>query len=320
MIEKTNVKLCEFSWIGSAYKNSTAVVRHFYEPESTLELIQIGKLLYSSCSDFLVIGHTSNLYFAPDAIIENIISTRKLNHYTLNEDSIECECGVHVMKLAKAMNNEGIAGYEGLIDLPGTVGAAIYGNSDAYGYSINNQLISFDLLCRDGIVHRKTIEDVNPDIRTTDFKKKKSEGIIIRALLKKEVGDSKRLNELSNIFHEEKLKLIPHAAHNLGTVFIRGGAPTSLSKLLTTILYPFCYILSALSGKRVRVSEYINKFTFLLLGAANLNDYLMGGMSVFVWKDDKAHKMFHKYVKIHRLLFTENEFEIEFVGFNNSFL
>ena len=50
---------------------------------------------------------------------------------------IRCGCGYNLMKLSKYCINNGIAGYEGFIGLPGTVAGAAINNAGSYGSVIS---------------------------------------------------------------------------------------------------------------------------------------------------------------------------------------
>jgi UDP-N-acetylmuramate dehydrogenase len=114
----------------------------FYEPESKEELTSLCRDLYKRKEDFLIIGHTSNIYFTPDYHANIIVSTRKVKDINISDDSINVDCGVSVRSLSRRMVDLGIKGFYGLIDLPGTVGAAVYGNASCFNCSITKLLIS----------------------------------------------------------------------------------------------------------------------------------------------------------------------------------
>ena len=61
----------------------------------------------------------------------------------------------------------GIQGFEGLIDLPGTVAASLYGNAGCYGCSISSLLKSATILTEDG-------EVINAGKEWFDFTKRSS--------------------------------------------------------------------------------------------------------------------------------------------------
>ena len=160
--------------------------------------------MYLKGKDFDLIGHTSNIYFLPDYSVDVMVSTRKCKQYTLTEDVIECDCGVPVAKLARKMVDEGVKGFEGLIDLPGTVGAAVYGNASCYGCSINSLLIAFDLLKPDGTIETMYPSDLKLTKRSSSLKRHELKGIILSVKLKKEQGVAVLLKNLADKNHHKR--------------------------------------------------------------------------------------------------------------------
>lgn len=84
MVHKQNIKTSSFSWLSSSYKSiDSSMVSNFYEPDTIDELKSICVELNTQKKKFLVIGHTSNLYFTPTCTIDTVVSTRKLNNWEL---------------------------------------------------------------------------------------------------------------------------------------------------------------------------------------------------------------------------------------------
>lgn len=82
MVHKQNIKTSSFSWLSSSYKSiDSSIVSNFYEPDTIDELINVCDELNTQKIKFLVIGHTSNLYFTPSCKIDPVVSTRKLNSW-----------------------------------------------------------------------------------------------------------------------------------------------------------------------------------------------------------------------------------------------
>lgn len=93
------------------------------------------------------------------------------------------------------MSKKGIAGFEYLHELPGTVGAAIYNNSSCYSNSITALLISAEVVTEDGEIKIMKTEDFDFKFRTSIMKEKRFNGVITKVTLKLERGDASRLTE-----------------------------------------------------------------------------------------------------------------------------
>ena len=160
-----NTTLAKHSWLRRGGN-----VKYWWLPKNREELVNIGRFLYENNQPFITIGHTSNIYFKDSFSIDHIIDTRKLTSYEiLNDNLIICDCGVHMSKLAKYAILNGIEGYEGFINLPGTVGGAIVNNSGCYRCGIDKVLKSIELLTPEGKIvnldahHRPPTARPHPD-------------------------------------------------------------------------------------------------------------------------------------------------------------
>ena len=160
--------------------------------------------LYKEGKTFDIIGHTSNIYYLPSYSIDILVSTRKVKETTEEDKYIIADCGVSVSTLAKKMVEQGIKGFEGLIDLPGTVAASVYGNASCYDCSINSLLESFQLLTPDGEIKTLHTGDLKLSKRSTSLKRNELGGVIITVTLRKENGDADQLRLLAEQCHEKK--------------------------------------------------------------------------------------------------------------------
>jgi len=282
----------------------------FYEPENIDELRDICSSLYMEGKDFDLIGHTSNIYFLPDYSVETMVSTRKCKHYTLTEDVIECDCGVPVAKLAQKMVENGVKGFEGLIDLPGTVGASVYGNASCYGCSINSLLLSFDLLKPDGTIGTMYPNELKLTKRSSSLKRNELKGIILSVKLKKEQGDAILLKNLAEKSHHSRKFSQPSPKDNLGSIYASKHTKTPVGYIVNGIA-KFFGLLYGLTGKnKKQIRDKQKEIVLSLLNARDLLPYVYG-WNRYIWKDELAHTLFWKFDKIHRLLYRSNEFEIE---------
>lgn len=158
-------------------------VDYWWLPNDLSELIYVGKLLYGNNQNFITIGHTSNIYFKNSFNIPHILDTKKLASFSLEDNIIVCDCGVPIAKLSKWAVEQGIMGYEGMINLPGTVAGAIVGNSGCYNCGIDKILRSVEVLTPDGEILNIDVSNLNYQFRSSAFKTEELKGIILRAFL-----------------------------------------------------------------------------------------------------------------------------------------
>jgi len=307
MIIRNNVPIYDICWLNYA---KGGIIGTLYEPQNIEELCDICSTLNRERKRFDLIGHTSNIYFHPDYSVDAMVSTRKCKHHTLTENVIECDCGVPVAKLARKMVDEGVKGFEGLIDLPGTVGAAVYGNASCYGCSINSLLLSFDLLKPDGSIETMYPNELKLTKRSSSLKRNELKGIILSVKLKKEQGDVILLKSLAEKNHHLRKVFQPSPKDNLGSIYASKQKKTAFGFIVLGIA-KFFGLIYGLTGKNFKqVRDKQKEIVLSLLQARDLLPYVYG-WNRYIWKDELAHTLFWKFDKIHRRLYKDNEFEIE---------
>lgn len=159
--------------------------QNYYLPETVDELIELIKTLKKNNCKYDIIGHTSNILFSNGYNPEFIIGTRLINRYKEEKDFIVCECGVKISTLSRNMITNGIKGYEGLVDLPGTVGSAIYGNAGCYNCGMDLLVDKIELLTDKLDIISLSNKDLRFKLRSSVLKRKEIKGIILRAFLKR---------------------------------------------------------------------------------------------------------------------------------------
>ena len=76
------------------------------------------------------------------------------------------------------MVDEGVEGFDGLWDLPGTVASAVYGNSGCFGCEMSDIFHSAEILTPQGEIKVVTPVDLNFVRRNSNIKKGILKGVI----------------------------------------------------------------------------------------------------------------------------------------------
>lgn len=315
MIIKKKLNIAEISWLTTM--SGGGYVKCFYEPESVEEITELCRGFYSTGQTFDLIGHTSNTYFVPDYVCERMVSTRKLRNFEIRENEIYCECGTSVRQLSLAAIDAGIKGFTGSVDLPGTVASAIYGHATCYGTDISSMLLKATLLKSNG-----NVIDVDPEWfgfakRSSVLKRREEHAVILSVILKRQNGRVDELKGLAEKNHAERRATQPEAKNSLGSIFANSGKATFLHKVLRHLLAPYAIILQLLGKNKKQIEEKCKHIIFALLGARDIEPYVRT-WNWYQWKDDRAHELFWKYVRLHKKMFTRSEFEIE-IKHNSNF-
>lgn len=161
-----NISLKRKTWIKTG-----GVVKCWIEPNTIEQLSVVVRYLNEKNIYFEIVGHTSNLYFLNDYNPDIVISTRKVRNFTDNDDVLICDCGCIMKNLSRYCINKGYGGYEGLVDLPGTVAGAVFNNSSCFGSSLYELLLKIEYLKKDGEVITLFREDLEYQRRSSILKR-----------------------------------------------------------------------------------------------------------------------------------------------------
>lgn len=285
------------------------IVEYYVEPLTTEALITICRLCYSTHLHFMVVGHTSNLYFLQDDCPNIIISTRKLTFWKEEPDSIRCQPGVMVKKLAAYCNENGISGFEGFVDLPGTIAGATVNNSSCFGSAMSSLLQTCTVLKEDGSIVELNNEDLQYTRRNSVLKQKLLKAIVIEVTLKAERGSADELLAKAQANHQKRLDTQEGPAHNLGSTYAE-MKKTRIAGFITRRIDQFGAIFKVKSPLRFRKSCLL-----VLYGYYDLDPYISDkNLNCFIWRDEKADEKFIRYKKFINKISTSNRLEIEIIG------
>ena len=304
-----NVDLKKKTWI-----HRGGVASLFVIPSNTSELKLVVAYFYNRSLDFKLFGHTSNLYVRNETNIPIVITTHKCSKYYVENEIIHCEAGTGVIKLSNDMVAKGISGFEYLTELPGTVAAALINNSSCKKNSISNLLISADVLLHDGSIVKLAPEDFKFAFRTSVFKQKKLNGVIISVRLRAEyasVVNLKRIAEQNA--KDRKIRLDGHAK-NLGCTVHRAF---SLGKMPMKYYLPALFIklwCNVLGKSNEYYNTKCNKFLCRISGCEIAYPYISKKNTiVFLWLDDGADEAFPIYLKFMESVYRTSQIEIEII-------
>lgn len=301
---ETNVPLKNKTWIKTG-----GMVALWITPSTIDKLIETIKILESEKVEFELVGHTSNLYYTDNYNPRVIISTILCNHFDEKNDYIECDCGVHVTTLSRYCVKKGFIGYSGLINLPGTVGAAIYNNSSCFGCSVSEHLIEciFYDLNKSQVVHLFP-KDFDFSYRNSKLKRGELRGIILSIKLNKLVGDLITEKEKSNQASSLRRNTQEAPAYTLGSCFA-GLVPKD--DLIARFV--------KLGGKVLKVFNLYNKERYkrlmlFLYGFNDLQRFVSDkSINTFIWLPGRKdhYQKFKRYESFIKKSHKEPRLEIE---------
>ncbi len=135
-----------------------------------------------------VLGAGSNV-LVPDEGIDGVVLvlTRGLSGLHLGSDMIRCQAGVLDETLSSYAWSHGIAGYEWLFDIPGSLGGAVYMNAGCNEGDMAGLVLEASWLDPRGEVRVSGLSDLNFGYRHSRFHD--SPGLVVEALLRADTRD-----------------------------------------------------------------------------------------------------------------------------------
>lgn len=300
-----NVSLAKRTWI---HRGGTAT--WWIAPNNYEDLIKVGRYLFEEQLQFDIIGHTSNIYFTNSYNPEVILDTRHVKDIWFDDEEIVCDAGVPTAHLARECINRGICGYEGFIDLPGTVGAAVVNNSGCFGCEMSKIVNSIELLTKDGLV-LLTNADLKYTHRNSVLKDKEIIGIVLRIRLdaKQRIKNTEELRKIAVKNHEIRISTQEKPAHNLGSTFANISFKRNYQYFLVRIIVK---LLTFLKINHFTILKIQKQLYLRLQNKMQLARYISDkNLNTYLFLDEYADKYFQDYIKFIESIYNEPKLEIE---------
>ncbi len=298
-----NVSLASKSWIKFG-----GIASLWISPKSVRELEEVCRYLYGNNIAYDPVGQTSNIFFHSTYNPQVVVSTVKVNGYSIEGNILTCDCGCNVMKLAKEMLAEGYAGFFGLVDLPGTVASAAVNNAGCFSCSISEMLISAEVLMPDGTIKTFAKEDFGYEKRSSIFKRGEVKGVILSVKLKLQkaeiIEEEIRKSEKTKLYrktHQEG------PAKNLGSVYAHKVMRRNFKNMMVSLIV-------RIEGAMFFSSPVkLKKRTLLwLYGYRDLDKYISDkNINTFIWKDENSETAFKLYKEFMSRVYKDLKQEIE---------
>jgi len=171
--------------------------------------------------DSVVIGGGTNLIVADEGFRGVCL---RLTSRRIRADGLRviAECGTALQSLVDFTVQRGMKGIETLTGIPGTVGAAIYGNAGAYGHSIQERILAVRVFDRErddeSAVRELSNAECEFGYRESILKRHKS-WVILSATLDMEAGGAALLKEASDRILGIRNRKYPPSLRCAGSIF-----------------------------------------------------------------------------------------------------
>lgn len=302
-----NISLKKKTWLKTG-----GIVSLWISPNSMEKLINLICYFNNTQKRYEIVGCTSNIYYLDSYNPYIIISTTSLKDIRIEDSYIECECGVLVSKLSNYCIHQGFKGFYGLINLPGTVGAALCNNSSCFECSLSELLIEVRFLEKktNSIIILKK-EDLKYSFRNSSIKSKEIEGVILSAKFSKIIGIAREEEEKAKDVIRIRKETQEAPAYTLGSIYaglkLNSNFKTKCLRVITFLFRKF----HLYSKKR-----YI-ELCLLLYGYTDLNNFVSKkNINTFIWVNtcDDKYKKFCRYQKFINSIYENPIIEIEIRG------
>jgi len=190
----------------------------WYEPGTPEELSFSLSVLKKKKIRVIVIGNGSNVLM-PDGHLDAVViklAGDAFDYAHFNGGMVSAGAGTHLPRLVSECASRGLAGMEGLVGIPGTVGGGIVLNA-GYRTSISDRLLNVEILTSKGRITRRKKEEINFAYRRSSFDRN---DIIIGAVFELDpVRDAPYLRERLRDLFVKKMISQPLDEKTLGCVF-----------------------------------------------------------------------------------------------------
>jgi UDP-N-acetylmuramate dehydrogenase len=188
----------------------------YVEAASEPALSAALRIARSSGVNFSVIGAGTNLIVSDEGC-DGIVLRFTANRISSDGAMLRAEAGAELQALVDYSIEHGLRGLETMTGIPGSVGAAIYGNAGAYGHSIDERVERVRILDSDE-VRSFTAAECQFRYRESVFKERK-DWIILGVELHMTPAPASELRQTADEILKVRLAKYPAAMKCAGSIF-----------------------------------------------------------------------------------------------------
>lgn len=302
-----NVNMKDKTWIKTG-----GVCCFWIKPDTSTQLEVCAKYLQVNSVNFDVVGSTSNCFYRNDFSPFVIISTLSLKKILINESGVVCDTGTAIALVARHCIKNGIAGYEGFIGLPGTVGGAVVNNAGCFGSIIEELFVGADFI-EDGKKVYLSKTDLEYSHRSSSLKRKKRRGVILKVYLSAESQDDPKALEAKSKEYQKIRKITQEYEYRtLGSTF----ADLQFKKIPLPkrfVVRMLLFMFYRLWGEGIKLQLIHTKLLLWGFNASpNIRRYVSKyWLGCYTWRDLGAEATFDEYADFVKSISEHSELEIE---------
>lgn len=179
---------------------------------------------------YFVLGGGSNILVSDSGyrglVIKNRTTSIQLKGFAggvekgkldLKEAIVQADSGVPSNLLVRYTLDQGLAGLEDMLGLPGSVGGAVYNNSHHLGHLFGDHIVEVEYLDSEGKINKYTQKELKFDYDYSIFHKTKE--VILSASFQLKRGDKDALWEIANSAVKRRSSTQPLGSPSSGCIF-----------------------------------------------------------------------------------------------------
>lgn len=182
-------------------------------PNSVDNLKKLIETLKKNKTKYYILGNGSNVIL-PDENLEGVLIVLKdLKQIEIDDETVTISAGVMMPYLNKYLTDLGYSNFTWACNLPGTMGASIYGNAGCFKKEAQNNLLYIKILDDEGNIKTLKCEDINFSYRKSNIK-----GIVLSGtykLIKKSQDEEKEVE----LLNKKRMQTQPLDKKTAGSVF-----------------------------------------------------------------------------------------------------
>ncbi|MGN0235331.1 MAG: FAD-binding protein [Paludibacteraceae bacterium] len=228
----------------------------------------------------------------------------------LEDGTILTTAGQAMTKLSRMCMERGIAGYEGFVNLPGTIGGAVVNNSGCYGSVMEDVVRQVELLTPAGEIKLLSKEELHYSHRNSALKDKTIEGIVLRVWLDASRQEQPAiLLEKAERYSLDRKRTQQGPMNNLGSTYAQLPYKSNVRNFISRV---FAKLFSVCEIDAVKARKYMKYIYLTLYGELKITKYISNyWIGCFVWQDAGADEAFKRYCSMMNRIYDHPRLEIE---------
>lgn len=182
---------------------------------------------------YFVLGYGSNVLISDKILQGIVISTRRLNSFEVNKNSVIAQCGVSLIALAYKTANLGLSGLEFSSGIPGCIGGAVFMNAGAYKHDMST-VVKKVLLLRGGKQEWVPIEELEFAYRKSILQSRR-DWVVLAVEMELNNADPDKILKLIKERKNRREDAQPYNAYCAGSVFKNPSATVSSWQLVDDV-------------------------------------------------------------------------------------